>query len=96
LNLKPTDYSGAKAGANASVACEHNTAREATFEETKMDGLCAAAIPIRGALLEAQRRLGQDTTLIVLDDFYQPRELRRPSGRSRRVATGSDTGHPYR
>lgn len=38
-----------------------------------MDGLSAAAVLIRSVLADAHKHLGDDATLIVLDDFYHIR-----------------------
>jgi hypothetical protein len=73
FEFKPNKYIGAKADANASVASEHKSESEAKFEESKMDGLSAAAVLIRSVLAEAHKHLGDDATLIVLDDFYHIR-----------------------
>jgi hypothetical protein len=54
----------------AAVSSERESAREAQFEESKMDGLLGAAVLIRSALEDAHRHLGDEATLIVLDDFY--------------------------
>lgn len=44
--------------------------RNATVEESKMDGLLSAAVLIRAALENAQKHLDGGSILLVLDDFY--------------------------
>jgi len=73
FEFKPSKYIGANAAANANVASEHKSESEAKFEESKMDGLSAAAVLIRSVLAEAHKHLGDHPTLIVLDDFYHIR-----------------------
>lgn len=49
---------------------EVEASSEATFLASKMEGLLAAAVLIRGSLSAAHEHLGEAATLIVLDDFY--------------------------
>jgi hypothetical protein len=79
FDFKPHPVVRANASANGSIESEQKSARDATFEESKMDGLLAAAVPIRSALAEAHKHLGDDPTLIVLDDFYHIRFDDQPS-----------------
>jgi hypothetical protein len=58
------------AGADARTTSERESAREARYLESKMDGLLGAAVLIRSALANAHKHLGDEATLIVLDDFY--------------------------
>jgi hypothetical protein len=60
----------ADASATATRSASRQEAREAQVEESKMDGLLAAAILIRQALSAAQKHLEDGPVLIVLDDFY--------------------------
>ena len=60
----------AHASAEGAVSAQRESSREARFLESKMDGLLSAAVLIRSALADAHRHLGDEATLIVLDDFY--------------------------
>jgi hypothetical protein len=61
---------GAEAGVEAHRKRDTEEASVASEEQTKMDGLLSAAVPIRKVLALAQDALGEKPTLIVLDDFY--------------------------
>jgi hypothetical protein len=56
--------------ADADRSSSHAESREARVEESKMDGLLAAAVLIREALSNAQDHHDDNTMLVVLDDFY--------------------------
>lgn len=56
--------------ADADRSSSHAESREARVEESKMDGLLAAAVLIREALSNAQAHHDDNTMLVVLDDFY--------------------------
>lgn len=70
LDLKILKRAHAGASAAAGVSSQRESSREARFLESKMDGLLGAAVLIRSALEEAHKHLGDEATLIVLDDFY--------------------------
>jgi hypothetical protein len=59
----------ARGDAEARRLREREETRESRVEESKMDGLLSAVVLIREALEDAQRHL-DETTLVVLDDFY--------------------------
>jgi hypothetical protein len=59
-----------KAKAERERSRSREESREARVEESKMDGLRAAAVLIRAALANAQQHLDEGTMLVVLDDFY--------------------------
>lgn len=57
-------------GGGVSRSSGREETRSARVEESKMDGLLSAAVLIRSALENAQKHLGGETMLLVLDDFY--------------------------
>ena len=64
---------GLTGSAEAAGSSSQESQAEAEFVQTKMEGLLAAAVQIRGVLAAASDQLAGTPTLVVLDDFYHVR-----------------------
>jgi hypothetical protein len=64
---------GLSARAEVSRASSQESEAEAEFVRTKMEGLLAAAVQIRGVLSAASDQMAGTPTLVVLDDYYHVR-----------------------
>jgi hypothetical protein len=70
---------GIHAGREREDAEAENSAYEATFTRTKMEGLYAAASSVRSVLSETMGHLAESPGYILLDDFYHIRHADQPS-----------------
>ena len=71
--VRMPSFKGLSAGAEAGGGSSQESQAEAEFTKTKMEGLLAAAVQIRGVLASASDQLESTPTLVVLDDFYHVR-----------------------
>jgi hypothetical protein len=71
--LRVPSFRGLSGGAGAGGSSAQESQAEAEFTQTKMEGLLAAAVQIRGVLETASDHLEDTPTLVVLDDYYHVR-----------------------